>query len=316
MLETKIMLGKTDIQITPLGIGAWSWGDKIYWQYGRGYAEADVHAAFDASVTAGINFFDTAEFYGFGESEKLLAKSARDQRSSLVIATKIFPYPWRLSASRLIPTLRASLKRLGVARVDLYQMHYPTPLVAIEAWMNAMADAVQAGLTRAVGVSNYSAEQTRRACDALARRGVALASNQVKYSLLDRRIERNGVMDVCRAAGVTIIAYSPIEMGLLSGKYTSDNPPPGLRGQRYHRAYLARIQPVIALLREMGTARSKTPAQVALNWTMCKGTVPIPGAKNAHQAQENAGALGWRLTADEIAALDVASDQVRRGAMN
>ncbi|CAG1001134.1 partial putative oxidoreductase, partial [Gammaproteobacteria bacterium] len=112
MLETKIMLGKTDIAITPLGIGAWSWGDKIYWQYGRGYAEADVHAAFDASVSAGINFFDTAEFYGFGESEKLLAKSARDQRSSIVIATKIFPYPWRLSASRLIPTLRASLMRL------------------------------------------------------------------------------------------------------------------------------------------------------------------------------------------------------------
>lgn len=311
MLETKIMLGKTDIAITPLGIGAWSWGDKIYWQYGRGYAEADVHAAFDASVSAGINFFDTAEFYGFGESEKLLAKSARDQRSSIVIATKIFPYPWRLSASRLIPTLRASLMRLGAERLDLYQMHYPTPLVAIETWMNAMADAVQAGLTRAVGVSNYSAEQTRRACDALARRGVALASNQVKYSLLDRRIERNGVMDVCRAAGITIIAYSPIEMGLLSGKYTPENLPPGLRGQRYRRAYLARIQPVIALLREIGAAREKTPAQVALNWTLCKGTVPIPGAKNARQAQENAGALGWRLTADEIAALDAASDQVR-----
>ncbi len=316
MTESTIALGKTDIQITPLGIGAWSWGDRLFWQYGRGYAEADVHAAFDVSVAAGINFFDTAEFYGFGESEKLLAKSARDRISSLVIATKIFPYPWRLSANQLIPILRASLKRLGMERVDLYQMHYPSPLVAIEAWMNAMADAVQAGLTRAVGVSNYNAEQTRRACDALARRGIALASNQVKYSLLDRRIERNGVMDVCRAAGITIIAYSPIEMGLLSGKYTPENPPPGLRSQRYRRDYLARIQRVIALLREMGAARGKTPAQVALNWTLCKGTVPIPGAKNARQAQENVGALGWQLTAEEIAALDAASDRVRRDASN
>jgi aryl-alcohol dehydrogenase-like predicted oxidoreductase len=155
--------------------------------------------------------------------------------------------------------------------------------------------------------------QTRRAHAALAERGVPLASNQVKYSLLDRHIERDGTMQTCRELGVTIIAYGPLEMGLLTGKYTPANLPPGVRGARYRREYIARGQPVVGLLREIGQARDgKTPSQVAINWTMRKDTVPIPGAKTARQAQENAGALGWQLSEGEIAALDAASESAQR----
>jgi aryl-alcohol dehydrogenase-like predicted oxidoreductase len=309
----KISLGAIDIRVTQLGVGAWSWGDRLFWNFGKGYDTDDVRAAFETCLGAGINFFDTAEIYGSGVSEKLLGQCIRATKSDLVVATKFFPYPWRWRKESLVNALRASLNRLGLARVDLYQLHQPLPPVAIETWMEALADAVALGLTRAVGVSNYNAAQTRRAHAALAQRGVPLASNQVKYSLLDRHIERDGTMQACRELGVTIIAYSPLEMGLLTGKYTAGNLLPGLRGARYRREYVARIQPLVGFLREMGQSHGdKTPAQVALNWVMCKGTVPIPGAKNARQAQENAGALGWRLNDDEIAALDAASESVQR----
>ena len=292
---------------------AWSWGDKLFWGFGSGYGDAECKTAFDASVAAGINFFDSAELYGFGHSETLLGQLTRGTNDSLVVATKFFPYPWRLRRANFTAALRASLKRMGVERVDLYQIHQPIPPVAIETWVDALGDAVQAGLTRAAGVSNYNAAQTRRAFDVLSKRGILLASNQVKYSLLDRHIERDGTMQVCRELGVTIIAYSPIEMGLLTGKYTAQNPPRGARGLRYNRNYLDQIQPVIARLRAIGAAHGgKTPAQVALNWTICKGTVPIPGAKNARQAEENIGALGWRLTDGEAAAIDAASEQAQK----
>lgn len=313
MDEQKISLGKTDIQITPLGIGAWSWGDKFFWGFGSGYGDADCKAAFDASIAAGINFFDTAEIYGSGHPERDLGQFARESNQSVLIATKFFPYPWRLRRANFLPALRASLKRMGLERVDLYQIHQALPPVPIETWVDALGEAVQAGLTRAAGVSNYNADQTRRASDVLAKRGVPLASNQVKYSLLDRHIERDETMQTCRDLGVTIIAYSPIEMGLLTGKYTAQNPPRGARGLRYSRQYLGKIRPVIGLLREIGAAHDgKTPSQVALNWVMCKGALPIPGAKNARQAEENIGALGWRLTEAEVAAIDTASERAQR----
>ncbi len=308
-----VTLGTTDLRITPLGIGTWAWGDRFFWGFGRGYDEADVQAAFQTSLAAGINFFDTAEIYGRGRSERLLGQFIRESGQSVVVATKFFPYPWRLRRADLLRALRKSLERLGLSRVDLYQIHWPNPPVSIETWMAGLADAVDAGLVRAVGVSNYNVEQMRRAHAALAERGVALASNQVLYSLLDRQPEQSGLADTCRELGVTLIAYSPLAQGLLTGKYTPQNTPPGVRRFRYTRQRLAQVQPLIALLRQLGEAHGgKTPAQVALNWVMCKGAVPIPGAKNARQAQENAGALGWRLTDGQVAALDEISAKMQR----
>ncbi len=310
-MTEKRILGKTDVQVTPLGTGTWAWGDRLTWGYGQGYGEGDVKAAFDTSLAAGIDFFDTAEIYGNGRSEKMLGEFIRQSNRQIVVASKFFPFPWRLRRHDLLSALRKSLDRLGLERVDLYQVHWSLPPVSVETWMAAMADAVQAGLTRAVGVSNYSADQTRRAHEALAKRGVPLASNQVRYNLIHRQPERNGLVETCRELGVSIIAYSPIAQGLLTGKYTPDKPPRGLRGFTAGHQRLARVQPLVALLRKIGEGHGgKTPGQVALNWLLCKGAIPIPGAKNARQAQENAGALGWQLTESEMAELERLSSQV------
>ena len=303
-----ITLGKTDIQISRIGLGTWQWGDRLFWSYGKSHTESDVQAAFQASLEAGIRFFDTAEVYGNGRSEQLLGEFIHNVEQPLVIATKYMPFPWRLWKGRLRSALRASLNRLGLERVDLYQIHMPLPPLPVEVWADALADAVEAGLVRAVGVSNFNAAQMLKAHAALLKRGLPLASNQVEYHLLNHQVERNGLLKLCHELGVTMIAYSPLAKGMLTGKYTPEMPPAGMRGRIYSRVRLAAIQPLIKLLGECGMVHGgKSSAQVALNWLICKGVVPIPGAKNSRQAQENAAALGWQLSEAEITVLDEAS---------
>ena len=309
-MEDPISLGKTDIRISPIGLGTWQWGDRAMWSYGITHTDRDIHEAFRKSIEGGIDFFDTAELYGKGRSEVLLGECLREMAPAgsgvpVVVATKFAPLPFRLRKGALTGALRRSLARLGLARVDLYQVHFPFSLVPVAVWADALADAVGAGLTRSVGVSNYNAAQMRQAHEVLSRRGIPLASNQVEYHLLKRKVERDGVVQTCRELGVALIAYSPLAKGLLTGKYTAENRPPGLRKYMARSGKLSSIQPLLGLMREVGQAHEgKSPAQVALNWLVCKGAVPIPGAKNAHQARENAAATGWRLDAAEIAALD------------
>lgn len=305
-----IQLGKTDIKVKPLGLGAWQWGDTFFWQYGTTHNANDAHDAFTASLQAGMTFVDTAEVYGLGMSEKLLGKFLPETKANVIVATKCFPHPWRLTRGALLSALRSSLKRLELKRVDLYQMHWPTPLVKVETWMDAMADAVQVGLIRAVGVSNYNLEQTKRAVETLSKRGLTLTSNQVHYSLIERTPDKSGLVDYCRQNRITIIAYSPLEMGMLSGKYDADHLPQGTRARRYTRQRLISFQPLIEQVKAIAQERGKTPSQVALNWLICRGALPIPGAKNAKQAQDNAGALGWALTPAEVERLTAASDKI------
>jgi aryl-alcohol dehydrogenase-like predicted oxidoreductase len=193
--------------------------------------------------------------------------------------------------------------------VDLYQIHWNSIPPRIETWMNGLADALDRKLIGGAGVSNYNRAATIRAHDALQKRGYGLTSNQVEYHLLNRSIEHDGTFEACRERGIKVIAYSPLAMGLLTGKYSSENPPPGMRRVRYLNT-LQKIDPLIALLKEIGERHGKTPAQVALNWVICKGAIPIPGAKNASQVQQNAGAVGWRLSADEMDMLDGESRKV------
>ena len=314
----RIRIGRSDIEVRALGVGTWAWGDRIVWGFGRGYGEPEVEAAFHASRSAGLDFFDTAEVYGWGISERIVGRLASNPEDgtvpsgmrSAIIGTKFFPYPWRLSRGSLLRSLRASLHRLRLEQVGLYQVHWPFPPVPIETWMAGMAEAVELGLARAVGVSNYSVRQMEAAHAALARRGISLASNQVEFSLLERSPERSGMLDACRDMGVTLIAYSPLAMGLLTGKYGPEKPLP-LQRRRRSGGLSRQVEPLIRTLREIGGEQGdKTPAQVALNWTICKGTMPIPGAKNASQAAENAGALGWRLTAGQVARLDEVSERI------
>lgn len=290
------------------GLGAWQWGDRLIWQYGQTHSDEDCRAAFEASLAAGIRFVDTAEVYGSGRSERLLGKFLRETDQPVLVATKYFPFPWRLRKKALIRALKGSLERIGVEAVDLYQIHQPFSLQPIDSLMEAMSVAVKEGLTRTVGVSNFNQSQMLRAYSALARKNVPLGANQLTYSLLNRSIEKDGLLARCEELGVRVIAYSPIEKGLLTGKYSAENPPPGIRGQRY-ASLLPKIGPLLKLMTEIGQEHGgKSKTQVALNWCICKGTMPIPGAKNAAQAEENAGALGWRLTEEEVAKLDQASD--------
>jgi aryl-alcohol dehydrogenase-like predicted oxidoreductase len=141
----------------------------------------------------------------------------------------------------------------------------------------------------------------------LANRGVPLAVNQVRYSLLNRQIESNGIFQTARELGVTILAYSPLAQGLLTGKYTGASKPTGARSidKKFSQEGMQKLNPVISLLQSIGEKCDRTPAQVALNWLICQGNViPIAGVKTAEQVIQNAGALGWRLTDDEIGELE------------
>jgi len=293
-----------------MGLGAWQWGDRVVWQYGRGYTDADIQQAFQASVAEGVRFIDTAEIYGSGRSERLTGQFIKGTDQPVLVATKYFPLPWRFSKNSIPSALKGSLERLKLDTVDLYQIHMPTPLLSPERMMEGMLSCVQTGLTRTVGVSNFNQAYMLRAYSTLARHNIPLASNQVHYSILNRTVEKNGLLSRCNELGIRLIAYSPLEMGLLSGKYSPENPPPGTRGAQYINI-LYKISPLLKLMTEIGQDHGgKSNVQVALNWVICKGALPIPGAKNGDQALQNAGALGWKLMDDEIAKLDSASDEV------
>ena len=299
-----------------IGLGAWAWGDRMVWNYGRGYTDSDIEAGFKVSLENGVNFVDTAEIYGNGRSERLLGQfvknAAQNSARPVFVATKFFPMPWRWTSTSVTGALRASLERLDMERVDLYQIHMPSPIVPIETYAEGLASAQQRGLTRAVGVSNYDKSQMLRAHKALAKFNVPLASNQVEYHLLNRTAEKSGLLALCQELGVRLIAYSPLAMGLLTGKYSPETPPAGIRARKYG-SILKGIQPLIRLMNKIGQDHgSKSASQVALNWCICKGTLPIPGAKTYEQAVSNAGAVGWRLPAEQVQALDDASDKIAK----
>lgn len=308
-MET-IILGQNGPAVTPLCIGTWAWGDKIFWNYGKDYGSDQVKEAFKVALEAGITFFDTAEIYGFGLSEDLLGQFMQQNKRPVQIATKFGPAPWRFTAESVSDALTGSLKRLQVERVALYQVHWPFSFfMSQQTLMNALADEVKRGRIEAVGVSNYSDSQMREAHQLLADHGVRLAVNQVRYSLLSRQIETNGIFETARQLGVTILAYSPLAQGLLTGKYppdSSETPSDARRiDSRFSKDGLKKIEPVISLLRQLGEKHGRTPAQVALNWLIAQGgVIPIAGAKTAEQVRQNAGALGWRLSDEEVAQLE------------
>jgi len=294
-----------------IGLGAWQWGDRVIWGYGQTHTDKDIREAFDVSLNLGVRFVDTAEIYGSGTSERLLGKFIKETDQPVLVATKFFPWPWRVTKGFLPRALKGSLERLGLESVDLYQIHWPSYLMTPETMMEGMVECIKQGLTRTVGVSNFGQKRMLRAYSTLAQHGIPLASNQVHYSLLSREVEKNGTLARCKELGIRLIAYSPLEKGLLTGKYTVHNPPPGVRASQYVEL-LKKLPPVIKLLQEIGQNHGgKTVSQVSLNWLICKGALPIPGAKNPQQAEVNAGGAGWHLTEDEVAALDAATDNIR-----
>ncbi len=312
----EVAIGSSSLRVPSLGVGAWSWGDVRYWGYGERHSPRDVVDAFVASVEAGARLFDTAEVYGHGESEKVLGWLGRRSGAPVVLATKFAPLRGRGGARALLPALKNSLRRMGVARVDLYQIHWADfEEASIDDLMAALADAVAEGLVTAVGVSNFSAAEMRRAHAALDRRGVALASNQVRYNALHRAPETDGVLDACRELGASLLAYSPLEQGVLLGSYRAGRVPTGPRGEApwFAAEHLAAAAPVAALLREVGEAEGeRPPEQVALNWLRAKpGVIPLAGARTGEQAARNAGALEWSLSDEGVARIDEATTRWR-----
>ena len=221
--------------------------------------------------------------------------------------SKFFPFPWRLRKTALVDALRRSVDRLRLAALDIYLIHFPWGPVSIETWVEALADAAEAGLVRAVGVSNYNASQVRRAHAVLSSRGIVLACNEVELSLAHRAAEGNGTLAACRELGVTLVAYRPLALGRLTGGESVQT-----HGWRRLMAAGRQARPSLAeTVRQIGLVHGgKTPSQVALNWVLCKGALPIPGATSIPHLQENAGALGWRLTDSEVAALQAATIRV------
>ena len=309
-------LGASGLVVPALGVGIWSWGDTRYWQYGQNYTREDVSRAYQACLNTGLNFFDTAELYGSGASERLLGECSREDERPIVIASKFAPFPYRFSARSLLQALDASLERLGVSQIDLYQIHWPYTFLKVNDLMDALAEAVRSGKVRTVGVSNYSAKLMHTAHARLARHDIPLASNQVHYSLLHRNPESNGVLDACRELNVALIAYTPLEQGLLTGKFRISNSNVTLPGRtrrlmspNFRNSQRQKMEPLLQTMETIGRIHAKTSGQVALNWLLCRDecVIPIPGARNEHQASENAGAIGWRLSPEEFAQIDLAS---------
>jgi aryl-alcohol dehydrogenase-like predicted oxidoreductase len=304
-----VTLGANGPTVKALGVGTWAWGDSLFWAYGKGFGAEEVGEAFRASLAAGITFFDTAELYGFGESERLLGEFCQQAQEPVQIATKYFPYPWRWTRSQITDALTQSLDRLQTDQICLYQIHWPIEVfLKTRNFMEVLAAEVKKGRIQAIGVSNYSAEQMTQAHQYLAEKGIPLAANQVPYSLLMQQIERNGILEKARQLNVAILAYSPLAQGLLTGKYTSDTKVELQGARRINSKFspqgLQNLAPLLTVLQELAEKYDKTAAQVALNWLIAQGNViPIPGAKNASQAQQNAGALGWELSPEDGARL-------------
>lgn len=306
-------LGRTGIRIAPIGLGAWQFSE------GKGGARGSwspltpetTDEIVRTALEAGINWFDTAELYGFGRSERGLSRAlqkAGKEDGDIVMATKWNPL--LRTARSITKTIEKRLEALSPFSIDLHQVHFPASFSSIESEMHAMADLIEAGKIRAAGVSNFSARQMRRAHEALISRGFLLASNQVKYSILDRKIESNGILDTARTHGITIIAYSPLEMGLLSGKFHKDSSllrsRPMVRRSRLKRM-IETSRPVINALEEIAMAHSATVSQVALNWLVNfygESVVTIPGATKPHHARESAGALEFTLSRADMERID------------
>ncbi|KAL3822330.1 hypothetical protein ACHAXA_002645 [Cyclostephanos tholiformis] len=330
------------IDISSMGCGTWSWGNKLLWDYDPSQDE-EIYRAYRVVRDAGVTMFDTADSYGtlelngraeilLGQFErryqeeksssktqfnfgKFLGNSDADAKSSRQqVATKFAPYPWRITRGSLVQAARESLKRLEQDKLSVAQLHWSTanyqPFQEGALW-EGIADVYDAGLCEAVGISNYGPVQLSRFSVRMKERDVPIAIAQVQYSLMTAR--NNEILDACNDAGCRLISYSPLCLGLLTGKYDLDNlPRPGNPRRQLFRELLPGAQPLLGTLKAVAKEVGKTPSQIAINWAICKGTVPIPGARNMAQAEENLGSVGWKLTNAAVAELDAASAGLKK----
>ncbi|MEH2244070.1 aldo/keto reductase [Nostoc sp.] len=305
------------LSLPSMGCGTWAWGNQLLWGYNESMDD-QLQAVFNLCVSNGVTLFDTGDSYGTGRlngrSELLLGRFNREYvglgKENICIATKLAAYPWRWTRQSMVKACKSSAQRLG-RNVDLVQMHWSTANYA--PWqegglLDGLADLYEQGLVKGVGLSNYGPKRLKQVQKKFAERGVPITTLQVQYSLLSTYpVTQLKLKDLCDELGIKLIAYSPLALGLLTGKYSEQGPlPKGIRGLLF-RQILPGMRSLLACLQEVAQSRNKTMSHVAINWCICKGTIPIPGAKSVEQARENIGALGWQLDASEIAELDRAA---------
>jgi aryl-alcohol dehydrogenase-like predicted oxidoreductase len=296
-------LGASGIKVSSLGTGTNRWA--------QGKNDEAVFQAYQSLLDVGVNFFDTAEVYNRGKSERLLGACLHRDSRPVVIASKFAPLPTRLSRRQFMNALDASLSRLEMQTIDLYYIHFPFGLLSIETLMDMMAQAVEAGKIRAVGVSNFNATQMRRAATRLLHYHIPLAANQVRYNLLNRQPEENGVLDTCRELNVALVAYRPLEWGRLKSNKVPGTSPSGSLSttDRKGEAVSKEEEALQETLQRIAHQRGKSVSQVALNWLLRRDehVIPIPGTTSDRHALENADTLSWELSDDEFRVIDQAS---------
>lgn len=302
----RVSLGESGVSLPRMGVGSYqatsTWGAK----------DEDVATAIRRSCELGVNFVDTAEEYGHGHSEEVVGKAVREVgRDNVVIATKVNGA--HLRYEELQKACAASLRRLGVSEIDLYQVHWPDPWeqIPLKQTMKALEKLQGEGKIRAIGVSNFAVRDLEEARAILPRSEIV--SNQVRYNLVQRDIE-DEVVPYCNKSGIEILAWGPLGQGALTGRYAPGHLP-GNDARRSNPLFgarnIAQVGGVVSVLQEIGRRKGKTAAQVALNWVVGRGAVPIAGASTPQQAEENAGALGWELDGEDLGAITKAMAGVK-----
>ncbi len=312
-------LGQTDIEISALGLGTWqfSGGKGLVGGYWQALDDETTKNIVQAAVAGGINWFDTAQAYGNGESERNLAKALKANgitKDNIHIATKWWPV--LKTANNLKSTIDERLECLGGYPIAHHIIHQPLSISSIDQQMHAMADLMDAGKIRSVGVSNFSAKAMRKSHKVLQSRGYSLAANQYRYSMITRGIESNGILDAAKELGISIIAWSPLEQGILTGRFHAQKALPDTISWarknliKSQGKVIVRTQPLINRMAELGEKYQASISQVALNYLINvhgDTVVAIPGASKVSQVQENLGALSFKLNNDEIQELTVLS---------
>ncbi|MEM1937162.1 MAG: aldo/keto reductase [Candidatus Caldarchaeum sp.] len=304
-----VELGRTGLRVSSICLGTWQFGSGS-WGFGREYSRNDCLEAVRASLEAGVNFIDTAEIYGGGVSEQIVGEALRDVDGEVFIATKV--WPTHLTYNGVIKACGRSLQRLGVRTIDLYQIHFPNPLIPLRQTMRAMEDLVRMGKVRFIGVSNFPLRLLKKAREYLKTEDVV--SNQVKYNLIERNIEKD-LLPYCEREKITILAYSPLAQGLLTGKYSRKHRPRDYVrriNRLYTPAFLRRAEKLFEELEKIAGKHGVSMGQIALAWVAGhQRCVAVAGAKNRHQALENALAGDVMLSGEEMMSLSQLSEKVK-----
>ena len=317
MENTNILrpLGRTNMMVTPIGLGCWQFSkqNNLAGKFWPTLEDELINKVVKLSLEGGLNWFDTAEIYGKGASEKALSKAlqaAGTKPGEVLIATKWWPI-FRF-ASNITQTIDERIEALSPYPIDLYQIHQPWGFSNEKSEVAAMAELFKMKKIKYIGVSNFSAQKMKNSWEVLDKKGIPLASNQVPYSLLNRKIETNGTMAMAKQLGISIIAYSPLAQGMVTGKF-HDNPELlkniGLRKHTslFKPAGIEKTRPVINLVKELAAKYNVTTSQVALNWLVNYNgntVVAIPGATKESHVKENTGALSFRLSDEDMQKLD------------